>query len=293
MDQSDATSNPTRILVTGAAGLLGTPLCALLSKRSDIDCIAMAKADLDITDRATVMATFETHKPQWVINCAAYTKVDDCESNETLATKVNGEGAGNIAAVAAKVGAGLIHVSTDYVFDGTARSPIPVDAETGPPNALSAYGRSKLIGEEQVLKEHPSATIVRTAWVYGPDGPCFPMAILKLAGEGKLKKVVNDQRGAPTHAPDLAAAIIRLIDAKAIGLYHVTNSSDCTWFEFAKVLLDLAQIDCAIEPCSTDEFPRPARRPAYSVLDLSRYEAATGQPMRHWRDAAAEYIRNR
>ncbi len=293
MDRTDAASKRQRVLVTGAAGLLGTPLCAQLGERPNIDCIALAKIDLDITDRAAAIAAVESHQPDWVINCAAYTKVDDCETNEPLAIAVNGAGAGNIAAAAAKVGAGLIHLSTDYVFDGSARAPIPVDAVTGPPNALSAYGRSKLIGEEQVLEEHLSATIVRTAWVYGPDGPSFPQAILRLAREGKLKRVVNDQRGAPTFAPDLATAIIRLMEAKTTGVVHVTNAGDCTWFEFAQVLLDLAHIDCPIEPCSTADFPRPARRPAYSVLDLSRYEAATGHAMRQLHDAAADYIRAR
>jgi len=291
MDRLYSTTDEIRVLVTGASGLLGTPLCALIAQRPDMTCIGLARSDLDIVFDDAVLATITKHAPHWVINCAAYTKVDDCEANEDWATMVNGSGAGNVAAAAAEVGANLVHISTDYAFDGTARAPIPTDATTGPPAKLSAYGRSKLAGEQAVMEHHPHPTIVRTAWVYGLDGPCFPRSILNLARAGKLKKVVNDQRGAPTFAQDLAAAILHLIDDQVNGIFHVTNSGSCTWYDFAQYLLELApDIDTAIEPCITDEFPRPARRPAYSVLDLSRYESVTGKTMRDWRAAAAEYM---
>jgi len=291
MDKSQSTTDNMRVLVTGASGLLGTPLCALIAQRSDMTCIGLARSDLDITSFDAVQANIKKHAPHWVINCAAYTKVDDCETNEEWATTVNGSGAGNVAAAAAEVGANTVHISTDYVFDGTACEPIAADATTGPPAKLSAYGRSKLAGEQAVMQHHQNPTIVRTAWVYGLDGPCFPAAILNLARAGKLKKVVNDQHGAPTFAPDLAAAILHLIDAQTTGIFHVTNSGSCTWYDFAQYLLEhTPDIDTAIEPCSTDEFPRPARRPAYSVLDLSRYESVTGKKMRDWRAAAADYM---
>lgn len=281
---------PMRILITGAGGLLGTPLSQQVDNASDLIAQRFTRTQLDITDRNAVIDAMKNNRPDWVINCAAFTKVDDCEANETHATLINGVGAVNVATAAAAVEAGLVHISTDYVFDGTARMPISTDATTGPTSSLSAYGRSKLAGEQAVREHHPNPTIVRTAWVYGSDGPCFPRAILRLAREGKLKQVVDDQRGAPTYAPDLAEAIIRLIRANARGTFHVTNSDSCTWFEFATVLLDLAGIDLKIEPCTTVEFPRPAKRPAYSVLDLHAYHAATGHQMRSWRAAAAAYI---
>jgi len=291
MDTFQSTSAATRVLVTGATGLLGTPLCSLIAQLPTMQCMGLARSDLDIALDESVAKTIERHMPHWVVNCAAYTKVDDCESNEEWATTVNGVGAGTVAAAAASIGAQLVHVSTDYVFDGTASNPIPVDAPTGPPEKLSAYGRSKFEGEQAVIKNHPTPMIVRTAWVYGLDGPCFPRAILNLAREGKLKKVVNDQHGAPTFAPDLAEAIIHLITANASGIFHVTNSGSCSWYEFARYLIARAPgIDITIQPCTTAEFPRPARRPAYSVLDLSRYEAVTGNTMRDWCAAADDYV---
>lgn len=280
-----------KILLTGANGLLGSALSRQISLRVDDVLVPFDRNRLDVTDAVQVRDTIRGHRPDWVINCAAFTRVDDCETQETQACRVNGDGAGYVAAAAADIDAGLIHVSTDYIFDGSATSPIPVDAVPAPPEQLSAYGRSKLQGERHVQRAHPDPTIVRTAWLYGHDGPCFPAAILKLARVGKLDKVVDDQRGSPTFVDDLADGILRLIDANARGVVHLVNDGACTWYEFAGEILRLAGIDRSIRPCTTAEFPRPARRPAYSVLDLTRYEALTHHRPRHWSKAIAEFLR--
>ncbi|MCB9858241.1 MAG: dTDP-4-dehydrorhamnose reductase [Phycisphaerales bacterium] len=279
-----------KILVTGANGLLGSALARQIAARDDLTLIKTDRGQLDITMADAVLETVRRERPNWIVNCAAFTQVDKCETDEALATHVNGQGAGHVAAAAADVDAGLIHVSTDYIFPGDATTPIPTNAAPGDPGRLSAYGRSKLLGEQRVRQAHTNPTIVRTAWVYGHDGPCFPAAILALAREGKLKKVVDDQRGSPTYAEDLADGILRLIDADATGDVHVVNDGACTWCEFAVEILRLAAIDLSIQPCTTAEFPRPAKRPAYSVLDLARYESLTSHRPRHWKDAIADFM---
>ncbi|MCA9254277.1 MAG: dTDP-4-dehydrorhamnose reductase, partial [Phycisphaerales bacterium] len=278
------------MLLTGANGLLGSALARQIAARVDDRVIRTDREDVDITQADALSKLLNAERPDWVVNCAAYTQVDNCEKDEAVAMRINGDGAGNVAAAAAAVGAGVVHISTDYIFPGNAIAPIPVDAEPGVIEQLSAYGRTKLVGERRVREAHPTPTIVRTAWLFGHDGPCFPRAILALARECRLEKVVDDQRGSPTFAEDLADGILRLIDAGATGTVHVTNDGECTWFEFAKEILKRAGVDRPIRPCATAEFPRPAKRPAYSVLDLSRYEALTGHRPRHWREAIAAYL---
>jgi dTDP-4-dehydrorhamnose reductase len=217
--------------------------------------------------------------------------VDACEEKKALAQRVNGEGAGIVAKAAAKIGARLIHLSTDYVFDGCATKPYQPDDAPGRPEHLSAYGQSKLLGELRVQAVHPDALIVRTAWVYGPYGPCFPKTILNLAREKSELRVVNDQTGTPTYTLDLARAILRLAETDARGIIHVTNSGQCTWFELACDLVRLAGLAVRVVPVTTQEFPRPAQRPKYSVLENSRYIQLTGAPMRPWREALADYMR--
>jgi dTDP-4-dehydrorhamnose reductase len=247
--------------------------------------------ELDVTDADRVRAYFERFQPDTVIHCAAYTRVDDCETNQESADRINSDGAGIVAQAAAAIGARLVHLSTDYVFAGDARRPYQEIDPPGRPDHLSAYGRSKLLGEQRVRAAYPGALIVRTAWVYGPDGPCFPKTILTLVRERAVLQVVNDQTGAPTYTLDLARAILRLAETDARGIVHVTNSGHCTWHEFACELLRLAGLDVEVIPVTTEQFPRPARRPKYSVLDHSRYVQLTGTPMRPWREAVADYMR--
>ncbi len=283
-------TKPKKVMVIGACGLLGTPTAAVFGRDPAIDVEAVDLPEMDITSAELVRASFDAFRPDLVVNCAAYTAVDDCEENEQLACSVNGTGAGIVASAAEAGGARMIHISTDYVFEGNASEPYSEDHPTAPPARLSAYGRSKLLGEQQVRKNHPAALIVRTAWLYGPDGPGFPAAILRRARDGGELRVVNDQTGSPTYAPDLAAALYKLGHHDVSGIIHVTNSGRCTWYSFALEILRLAGLDVPVRSVSTAEFPRPAKRPAFSVLDTRRYAQLVGQPLRTWHDAVAAYI---
>lgn len=275
--------------MTGAAGLVGMPTTAAL-RAAGAQVVAMSRAALDICDADAVARAMDAARPSVVVNCAAFTKVDDCESRVDEAMRINADGAGLLARQAARVGARFIHLSTDYVFDGRGSRPYREDDVVAPMEALSAYGRSKLAGEQAVMAAHPEALIIRTAWVYGPNGPGFPNAILRAAREKPRLKVVNDQTGSPTYAPDLAQAIVELSARGATGFVHVTNDQTCTWFEFASEIVRLAGLETPVDPCTTAEFPRPARRPAYSVLDNSKYVALVGRPLRPWREAIAAFI---
>lgn len=282
---------PKRVLITGARGLLGTPTTTLFRAAQGVEVSAVGHLEFDITDEAAVRRHVDAFRPDLVINCAAFTKVDACEEQHALADRVNGYGAGIVAAAAAAHGARLIHVSTDYVFDGQATRPYREDHPTGNPRALCAYGRSKLLGEQRVAAAHPAAIIVRTAWVYGEDGPCFPRTILRLAGERPLLRVVSDQTGSPTYARDLAGALFELARTNAQGVFHVTNAGQCTWFEFAREIVMQAGLGTPVEPIATEDYPLPARRPKYSVLDNGRYVTTAGRPLRPWREALSEYLR--
>ncbi len=284
------TPTPKRLLVTGAAGLLGKAVTRVFTANRNYGVQALSRNQLDITDPSEVARRFSDLRPECVIHCAAYTKVDDCEKNRETAYRVNAEGPRIIAEHAARLGARLFHISTDYVFDGSSKDPYPENTATGPEERLSIYGRSKLQGEHSVASAHPQALIIRTAWLYGPDGPGFPDAILARAVGGQSLQVVRDQKGAPTHAPDLARAIHGLAESHATGILHITNTGACTWYDFACEILRLANIDAPIAPVATAQFPRPAKRPANSVLDNSLYEKLTGAPMRSWKAALEDYM---
>lgn len=283
-------AGPRRVLIVGAKGLLGTPTVEAFGRDPEFRVEAVDLPELDITVAEQVRARFDAFEPDLVVNCAAYTAVDACEENEQTACRVNGVGAGVLAQAAAARNARMIHMSTDYVFAGGATIPYREDHPTGPPEKLNAYGRSKLLGEQQVRAKHPKAVIVRTAWLYGPHGPGFPSAIMGHAKKSGQLRVVDDQTGSPTYAPDLAAALCELGRLEVDGIIHVTNSGRCTWYEFALEILRLAGIDVPVTPVSTEAFPRPARRPSFSVLDCRRYAETVGRPLRPWREAVADYI---
>jgi len=280
-----------RWLITGAAGMVGTDLHAALTSR-DEHVTALGRHDLDITDARAVRDAVSAAKPTIIVNCAAYTKVDDAETNENIANAINGSAVEFLAHAANDVDATLVHVSTDFVFDGNSRTPYEVNAPTAP---LSAYGRSKLLGE-QAATHAEKHSIVRTAWLFGIHGPNFVEAIRNQVRKGTNPlRVVHDQRGRPTYTPHLAEALIRIgrLAAEsdgARGLFHYADQDECSWFDFASAIVEEAGADTRVEPVTSDQFPRPAKRPAYSVLSTERYERLTGVTPESWREGLREYL---
>jgi dTDP-4-dehydrorhamnose reductase len=276
----------TRWLVTGASGMLGRDLQAELALRPEIETTALSHSDLDITDLSAVTAAIAGHDV--VVNSAAYTRVDDAESDIEAATAVNATGAGNLAQASRSAGARFVQLSTDYVFDGTATSPYAEDAPLSP---LSVYGSTKADGERLAVAAHPGGTLVlRTAWLYGAHGDSFVAAMIRLAAAHPTVSVLTDQRGQPTWTVDLARRIIEVIDVDApAGIYHATNSGAASRFDFAREIFRLAGLDPErVTPAAGDSFARPAPRPAYSVLGHDRWSAAGLAPMRSWHDALAD-----
>lgn len=274
-----------RYLITGASGMLGRDLQQVLEGR---EVTAFGRADLDVTDAAAVAAAVRGHDV--VLNCAAYTKVDDAESHEGEAYAVNAVGPANLAAASAEHGARFVTISTDYVFDGKATTPY---AEDRPRDPINAYGRTKAAGEELALERHPDGTyVVRTAWLYGEHGPNFARTMLQLAASKDTWSVVDDQLGQPTWTADLANQIVALLDAEApAGIYHGTNSGEATWFEFARAVLEGSGLDPdRITPTDSSAFVRPAARPSYSVLGHDAWATAGLAAMRPWREALAHAI---
>ena len=272
-----------RYLITGAGGMLAYDLETALSGR---EVLPLSRAELDITNLAAVRSAVEGYDV--VINAAAYTGVDDAESNEDAAFAVNATGAGNLALAAAENGAILVQISTDYVFDGTATTPYPEDTPRGP---VSAYGRSKAEGERLVLTANGARSyIVRTAWLYGAHGPNFAKTMLGLAATREQVAVVTDQVGQPTWTLDLARKIVEMIDVSApYGIYHGTNTGEASWFDFAREVFSNAGLDPdRVTPTDSSAFIRPAPRPAYSVLGHDAWDAADLDPLRDWREALAE-----
>jgi dTDP-4-dehydrorhamnose reductase len=272
-----------RVTVFGATGLLGKPL--MREWKAD-EVFPLGSNGADIRDIEQVRRAVASTRPEWIINAAAYTDVDGCESNQELAFAVNWRGAVNVAQVAKESGARLLFISTDYVFDGLSTSPYEPDHQRAP---RSIYGKSKAQAEEEIISVSPDACIVRTSWLFGVGGRCFPQTILKLASSRSEIDVVDDQRGSPTHAPDLARAIIALCHAGAKGIVHATNSGECTWFEFAREIVRVAGLNTQIHPTSSDKFVRPAERPKYSVLSPSSLNHY-GVVMPHWKAALRDYL---
>jgi len=278
-----------RVLVTGSSGMLGSDLVFLLTA-AGYDVLARPKAELDVTDAALVSRSLRELRPEVVVNCAAFTRVDDCET-DPRAFEVNAEGVANLADACGHAGAQLVQISTDFVFDGTKESPY---REDDPVNPVSAYGRSKRAGEEEAMRL-PGSLVVRASWLFGRSGWNFIEAILKQVESGKTRlAVVVDQLGRPTSTTDLSEALLALLDAGASGLYHFANRGEVSWNDFACEILWLAgRTDVAVDPTTSEALARPARRPAYSVLDTGKYERLTGRPIRHFRDPLAEYLARR
>lgn len=275
-----------RVAIFGATGMLGK---ALLRQWKDDQIIAVGSADADIRVADQVLKVVENAKPDWIVLAAAYTDVDGCEINPQLAAAVNTHGAVNVAKAAARVGSRLLFISTDYVFDGKKNSPY----ETGDArNPINAYGKSKADAEIKLSEILPECCIVRTSWLFGPGGKCFPDTILKIAATRDQIEVVNDQRGSPTYTLDLAEAIMKLRRANARGVIHCTNSGDCTWFDFAQEILRQAGSNTVVKSTSSDKYVRPAERPKYSVLSPASLHAY-GIHMRTWQETISDYLAER
>ncbi len=275
-----------KAIVLGASGLLGK---VLMREWTRDEVVGLASRDLDIRDADTVQEVLHRARPEWIVLAAAYTNVDDCESHPELAMAVNRDGPVNVAQAAKRIGAKLLFVSSDYVFDGKNHSPYEAgDAR----NPQSVYGRSKAEAEVRLLEVLPDCCIVRTSWLFGPDGKCFPDTILKLAANRPTLDVVDDQRGCPTYSVDLSRAIIGLCRNHARGIVHVTNASACSWFEFAREIVKGGGFAAEVRPVSSQQMARPAPRPAYSVLSAKSLQEY-GITMPTWEDALQRYLQER
>ncbi|MFC4501463.1 MULTISPECIES: dTDP-4-dehydrorhamnose reductase [Streptomyces] len=270
-----------RWLVTGAGGMLGRDTVRELTRRGE-DVTALDHTALDITHPASVERAFTAHRPGLVVNCAAYTAVDDAERDEPRALRVNGDGPRLLARACAAHGARLIHVSTDYVFPGDATAPYPEDH---PPSPRTAYGRTKLAGERAVLAELPGASaVLRTAWLYGVHGRSFVRTMLELEARRDRLDVVDDQRGQPTWSADVATRVADLGRRGGTGVFHATSTGETTWYGLAREIFRLTGADPdRVRPVPADAFPRPAPRPAYSVLGHARWQQTGLGPLPDWR----------
>ncbi|MFZ0860850.1 MAG: dTDP-4-dehydrorhamnose reductase [Candidatus Sulfotelmatobacter sp.] len=275
-----------KAMIFGASGLLGKDL---RREWTGDEVVGLGSCDADIRDADKVREVVENARPEWIVVAAAYTNVDDCESHPGLAFAVNRDGAVNVAKAAKRTGAKLLFLSSDYVFDGKKTSPY----ETGDArNPQSVYGRSKAEAEVRLLEVLPECCIARTSWLFGTGGKCFPDTILKLAASRPALDVVNDQRGCPTYSVDLARAIIKLCRNHAKGIVHTTNAGDCSWFEFAREIVNGAGLATEVRPVSSQQMARPAPRPAYSVLSAKSLQPY-GIAMPMWQDALERYLRER
>jgi len=274
-----------RVLVTGARGQLGRALTAMLTGAHEV--IGRGRAELDITDAGAVARALDAHAPDAVINAAAFTDVDGAESNESAAFAINARGAENVAAASARRDLPIVHISTDYVFDGTSARPY---VESDAPAPRSVYGRSKLAGEDAARAANPRHHIVRTAWLYASHGRNFPRTMLALAQDPTRDevRVVDDQRGSPTWAPHLAMKLRELIERDDWGIWHLAGSGAASWYEFACELFARSGIATRVVPVTTAEFPRPAPRPANSVLATERTRPIVLPP---WKEGLAEFVR--
>jgi dTDP-4-dehydrorhamnose reductase len=275
-----------KVLIFGASGLLGQ---ALMREWSGDDVVGLSSRDVDIRDTTQLLQVAQNVRPEWIVLSAAYTDVDGCESNQERAFAVNRDGAVNVAQAAKQINARLLFLSSDYVFDGKKTSPYETEDARNP---QSVYGRTKAEAEVRLLELMPECCIVRTSWLFGAGGKCFPDTILKLAATRPALDVVSDQRGCPTYTVDLARAIAELCRKNARGIVHVTNTGNCSWFEFAREIVQAAGLPTEVRPVSTRQMARPAPRPAYSVLSPVSLQRR-GIAMPPWPEALQRYLNER
>lgn len=275
-----------KLLVTGAAGMLGRDVM-LAAGNAGHDVVGFGRAELDVTDADVVSRKFDLERPDVVINCAAWTDVDGAEESEEEALAVNGAGAGNVAAAAAKLGARVVYVSSDYVFDGGKGSPY---VESDQPAPISAYGRTKLAGEEATARANRRHFIVRSAWLFGIGGSNFVETMLRLASVQNEVLVVRDQVGSPTYTWHLAYGTVRLIEGIEFGIHHMAAAGQCSWYEFAREIFEQAKVDCRVLSATTEMLGRPAPRPAYSALTSQREHAIR---LPSWQDGLSSYLSQR
>jgi len=275
-----------KVLITGANGQLGREVTKQFSEL-DAQLILTDVKELDITNSKMVYKFVKDERPDIIVNCAAHTLVDKCEVEIESAYRINAIGPKNLAQAAYSIGAEIVQISTDYVFQGEEDI---ILTEFDKPNPQTIYGKTKLEGENFVKVLNPKHYILRTAWLYG-DGNNFVKSILKLCEDRPQIKVVNDQRGTPTSTVDLARVIINLVNEKNYGLFHCTCKGSCTWYDFAKEIVSLVKLSTEVVPCTTEEFPRPAKRPKYSVLRNYMLELTTGDITRDWKEAIKEYMK--
>jgi dTDP-4-dehydrorhamnose reductase len=275
-----------RVTIFGASGLLGR---ALMREWSGDEVAGLNSQDADIRDAGQVQSAIQKTRPQWIVLAAAFTDVDGAESNANRAWSVNRDGAVNVARAAKQAGARLVFLSSDYVFDGKKKSPYETE---DPRNPQGVYARSKAEAETRLLDVLPGVCIARTSWLFGVGGRCFPDTILKLAASRPALDVVDDQRGCPTYCTDLARGIIALCRKRVSGIVHITNAGDCSWFEFARAIVNESGLTTEIRPVSTEQMPRPAPRPAYSVLSAKSLESWDVK-MPSWQDALQRYLKER
>jgi len=275
-----------KVLVLGAKGMLGSEIVRSFKRFFDV--ISYCREDIDITDTLLTREKIKKAKPEIVINAAAYTDVDGCEKNKEYALKVNSFGVRNISEVCKEIGAKIVHISTDYIFDGNKRKPYKEEDE---PNPINFYGKSKLKGENQIKEVCENFLIIRSEWLYGMGGRNFVNLIIETAKKESLLKVVNDQIGTPTYTKDLSEAILSLLKKDCTGIYNATNSGQCSWFEFACKIVELLKLKVKILPISSQESNRIAKRPSYSVLNCNKLKGDTGFFFRPWAEALEEFLR--
>lgn len=276
-----------KALVTGAHGLLGSEFVSELNRRGD-HVLALGRSDLDVTDEGAVREMVGGTAPDLVVHCAAYTAVDDAESEPDVAARVNRDGARYVAAAAHGASARFVYISTDYVFGGPADRPFRTDDPVGP---VSVYARTKSMGEEAVVQEtEGSALVARTGWLYGAGGKNFVDSMIGHGRTGTGLRIVDDQIGRPTWARNVARVTLELLDTEAVGVWHVADGGTASWLDLAEAAFDISGVDTPLAPVSTEEWGAAAARPPYSVLDLTRTEERVGHPMQQWRDALREYL---